>query len=64
LHDLGREQLPAISAWPATLEAKQPLGSLALPSAGWDPNTAKAFVSVAIYNRSAALAVRLHPVAT
>ena len=64
LHDLGREQLPAISAWPAALEAEEPLGSLALPCASWDPNTAKAFVSVVIYHRPAALAVGLHAIAS
>jgi len=64
LHDLGREQLPTISAWSAALEAEEPLGSLALPSAGGDPNTAKAFVSVVIDHRAAAFAVGLHSVAT
>jgi len=64
LHDLGWEHLPAISAWPPALEAKKPLGSLALPRASWDPNTAKAFVSVVIYHRPAALAVGLHTIAS
>ena len=64
LHDLGWEHLPAIGAWAAALEAKKPLGSLALPCAGWDPNTAKAFVSVVIYHRPARLAVGLHPIAS
>ena len=64
LHDLRWEHLPAISAWPPALEAKKPLGSLALPRASWDPNTAKAFVSVVIYHGPAALAVGLHAIAS
>ena len=64
LHDLGWEHLPAIGAWPVALKAEEPLGSLALPCASWDPNTAKAFVSVVIYHRPAALAVGLHTIAS
>jgi hypothetical protein len=64
LHDLGREELPAIRARPAALEAKEPLGSLALPYAAWNPNTTKAFVAVVIDQDTASLAVRLHPVTT
>lgn len=64
LHNLGREELPAIRARPAALEANEPLGSPALPCAGWDPNTTKAFVPVVIDHRAAAFAVGLHSVTT
>ena len=64
LHDLRWEHLPAIGAWPAALEAQEPLRATPFPIAGWHARATDPLVPVVIDHRSARFAVGLHPIAS